>query len=201
MHDGPKSIFDENLAIRDKLDALVKANPWLTYNRLSGLLRSIGNENSSGRAKRSKFIQIAKEMDGAIAPFTPCRHGCGHCCNGHTLVFKHEAELLARVSGRSMAYVPPPTQKDLERQREFRYTPCPFLVDNACSVYEHRPLACRLTHSLNENADACVAVADGHRARVNTFEVGPLMQAYDELADRIDYTDIPARILDFFPAK
>lgn len=117
------------------------------------------------------------------------------------MLFKHEAELLARVSGRPKEHVPPPTYEDLEGQDEFRFTPCPFLVDGACSVYEHRPFACRLTHSLNENADACVLGADGNPGKINTFELGILMQAYDELAERIDYTDIAASIVEFFPPK
>ena len=200
MNDGPRSTSEEKLAIREKLDALVKANPWLTHNQLMSRLRSIRNENASGKVKRSRFVQIGKEIDEAIAPFAPCRQGCSHCCNGHTLLFRHEAEVLARVSGRAMAHVPPPTYEDVQRQSQFRFAPCPFLADGACSVYEHRPLACRLTHSLNETADACITV-DGSPGKVNTFEVNILTQAYDELAEKIDYTDTVGAILEFFPPK
>ena len=34
-------------------------------------------------------------------------------------------------------------------------TPCPFLLDGACSVYKSRPFACRGHHSLNATPDDC----------------------------------------------
>ena len=38
---------------------------------------------------------------------------------------------------------------------KFNGQPCPFLVDNQCSVYEDRPVVCRTHHSLREDASLC----------------------------------------------
>jgi hypothetical protein len=42
--------------------------------------------------------------------------------------------------------------KSLEGQLAFRF-PCPFLYEGACSVYEARPMACRIY--LSSSASAC----------------------------------------------
>ena len=33
--------------------------------------------------------------------------------------------------------------KEIQEKNDFHGTPCPFLKNNSCSIYEHRPLMCR----------------------------------------------------------
>jgi Fe-S-cluster containining protein len=94
-----------------------------------------------------------------------CHLGCTGCCQQHLSVFQIEAEnlrafisslpekrqaelreraraTLAREADFAARQVPPPDEFPPEPERAI---PCPALIDNACSIYEARPVICR-TH-------------------------------------------------------
>lgn len=182
------------------LTAVVGAHPWLTYGQLSRRVNGIRNQNASGKVKRGRLIQLAEEVNGAIRPFSACTQGCNHCCHRGTVIFKHEAERLAQVTGRKMAEVGIRTEQQmhLDNARHFN-SPCPFLVDNVCSVYKHRPMSCRLTHALNENGDAC-ATGEGEQLQLHTLELFPLWDAYGEQAEKIGKETV-GTIHEYFPSN
>ena len=63
----------------------------------------------------------------------------------------------------------------VERSAE-RDTPCMFLVDRACSVYDARPIPCRGHHSLDESQDLCGERNLG-RAAVKCLDLSKLVLA------------------------
>jgi hypothetical protein len=80
-----------------------------------------------------------------------CRAGCASCCRLMITVFPDEA-VLALFAAESVGVVPDRTR--LERQATARTLrewnalsredrTCVFLRDERCSIYEHRPSACR----------------------------------------------------------
>lgn len=111
-----------------------------------------------------RLREIADEVGARIAPVTPCAKGCSHCCYMAADVTRHEAQIIARFTGRKIAKqeeevldTPAAVREAIERTRA-RWTrvACTFLApDGSCSVYEVRPLACRLHHSLEDDADRC----------------------------------------------
>jgi Fe-S-cluster containining protein len=179
--------------------AAVHAHPWLTYRQLSRRVDGIRNQNASGVVKRTKFIQLAEEVNEAIRPFSACKQGCSHCCYRGSVVFRHEAERLAQVTGRKMAEVAFRSEQQMQRDSaKYFNTPCPFLLDDACSVYEHRPMSCRLVHALNESGDAC-ALGEGKRPTLHTLELFPLWNAYGSMAERINNETV-GTLHEYFPA-
>lgn len=80
-----------------------------------------------------------------------CRQGCGHCCHQQVILYAPELFFLAaHIRGRAgMA----------EKLRgaagsgygQGKSAPCPLLEDEACSVYDARPLACHAFVSLDVN--------------------------------------------------
>ena len=102
-----------------------------------------------------------------------CKAGCGACCRQPVPVSPHEMELLRRVvdnmEPQSRARVQQRFEAAVERMREggildqmksigslheeerqqvgLKYfalgIACPFLEDESCSIYEHRPMRCR----------------------------------------------------------
>src|SRR5579863_9591807 len=98
------------------------------------------------------FGRAQQTIDQTLAtnPHIGCRAGCAHCCYQNVEVTIPEAILAAT----HLADPADPRRPKLletasalrgmtnaERRRTGR--PCPLLVDNRCSIYEDRPLACR----------------------------------------------------------
>ena len=86
-----------------------------------------------------------------------CKPGCSYCCSARVEalapeVFRITREIASRPSQeinalieRLQTYAARPNDGVSWGQR----TPCPFLVDHLCSIYEVRPGVCRKAHSLD----------------------------------------------------
>ncbi len=86
-----------------------------------------------------------------------CKAGCFYCCSARVEaiepeVFRIARELEARpdqersaLINRLQTYVATPSDGTPWQQR----MPCPFLVDDLCSIYAVRPGVCRKAHSLD----------------------------------------------------
>jgi hypothetical protein len=97
-----------------------------------------------------------------------CAKGCAYCCHTFVAVTPPEAFRLAdavrggRAAGMSADTVRArgaPLVGVRPNERIGRKLACPLLVEGACSVYRHRPLACRQATSLD--LGACVDEFEG----------------------------------------
>jgi Fe-S-cluster containining protein len=108
-----------------------------------------------------RLRQIADSAATVIAPFTPCAKGCSACCHNPAIISEVDAMLVAEASGAPLAT--PGRVFDVSAGEEARraYTShyagvaCTFLKDNVCSVYAHRPVVCRVHHSIEDSATGC----------------------------------------------
>ena len=145
-------------------------------------------------AQRVVWLHRAQDRVGEAvqaAGVSPCREGCAHCCRIPVLVTAPEARAIGRATGRTPVASPAgavmakpgerleAVQARLLEQRErllgtVSGTPCPFLVDERCSVYNVRPSACRLHVSIDDTSDPCDTGPDGTRtvraAYLNTHQ-------------------------------
>lgn len=117
----------------------------------------------------SNAAEAAVEQGGRIT----CRAGCGACCRQPVPVSPHELEMLAalvegmdderrdRIRGRLRDAVERMREggilddirsiaslsEDQRQQAGLKYfalgIACPFLEEESCSIYEHRPMRCR----------------------------------------------------------
>lgn len=91
--------------------------------------------------------QANKLADAVIEPVisaSTCKQGCSHCCQQSVIMIDQaDAVVLASATGREMS-IPDPNDK-----RNYRGVPCVFLdtTTNSCTVYEHRPMTCRISLS------------------------------------------------------
>jgi len=97
-----------------------------------------------------------------------CHNGCDHCCHIPVTISQVEAELIGKAIGRKPDS---PTEalriselgsaeEDWQRaqarlQAAAPETPCPFLVDHSCSIYENRPLPRRTLINLDDDELLC----------------------------------------------
>lgn len=192
----------ESLA-RRKLAQLFDDNPWAEPEILARITTGVSRENASKLNRRRKLIQIADRLNEALAPQAACRAGCSHCCSMTTMIYEHEAELLAQVSGRPMRRIQ--TRRHdvaIEQARGHFGTQCPFLESSRCSVYEVRPLVCRLHHSLNDDAAACdVRVPPDERRPVASYDVDVIEMPYHLVVREQGKLEPWGAIQEFFPVK
>lgn len=142
--------------IPEKLAALSLRAPWIAEGPLRRRLKAVVQNERDPIAARARVIQIATEASEALAPIAACRQGCSHCCHQGLILYEHEAVRLAEASGREMVRQPWRRRQEVDGDIASSIVkPCPFLVEHSCSVHEHRPLSCRLRHSLSDEPDDC----------------------------------------------
>lgn len=129
---------------------------------------------SSSNAKRLMWLR--KEADitqKAAEPESACRAGCSHCCHINVLVPEPEARVIAKEIGLHAPAQPDPRNilitgdyasdegmAKFQREKETRHMshfgqPCPFLLNNQCSIYSFRPMVCRQQISLDDDELLC----------------------------------------------
>jgi len=131
--------------------------PWLE-NLWEDLQRVI-LMNASARSKYPKMVAIADRIASAVSPSAVCRSGCSSCCHISVVINQIEADRIAAASGKPLkAAVSDITSSPMKigqvADAHFGVA-CPFLVDGLCSIYEHRPLSCRLHFNIGADSFFC----------------------------------------------
>lgn len=112
---------------------------------MPNVVRKLENIRQSRKTTRQKIrdlYEVADMLVDLARDHVACRRGCSHCCHCAVQISKQEAELVGHSVGRAPADAP--AMPDSSHVAWGYHNPCPFLRDGACSIYEFRPLACRL---------------------------------------------------------
>lgn len=147
----PRFLALPDLAAR-QLDRLHELDPGLDRRLAEAARRSL-RENRSTRSRLRLAAQLAYDVARQVEPLAACRRGCAHCCHLRVEMTQLEAEQLGEAIGRR-----PNTRHRYRPAQLEAYgldTPCPFLEGRDCSIYAHRPLACRKHHNLDIDALFC----------------------------------------------
>lgn len=99
--------------------------------------------------------QLAQGFAEAVTPHAACTDGCSGCCYQPVSLTLQEAELIARETG---APLQTPASWSADVVLDHVGQPCPFLRDARCSIYSHRPMACRLMFNMDVDALLCQMV-------------------------------------------
>lgn len=102
--------------------------------------------------ERDKVVDIVKK-------YSCCKEGCSWCCNMAVGVTSVDADIIYRATGIEPKKVVIDLERLMEegesRVRKYMNVPCPFLKDSKCSVYEHRPSACRTHFNMSDYPQVC----------------------------------------------
>lgn len=162
-------------------------------------------------SKPAKYIRLTKivgALQEALAPHTPCKKGCSHCCHMAVLVSEHEAKRIAAHTGRSYQQLPAPAWMtdeqscaDFQKKQCDKYirVPCPFLGGKGeCTIYKVRPMVCRTYHTIAPTNEPCKLGMAGERAKevpmINLTEI-------DFAHAALSYEGKLGDIREFFPMK
>jgi len=118
----------------------VKAIPTELSRREDTIQRKLASENASPRNKLQKIYSLMADLVKVAEPYVACSKGCSGCCRMNVMISQLEANFIEKETGIKSAQV---TGSLLHPQDKFVGTPCPFLKDDSCSIYDARPFACR----------------------------------------------------------
>lgn len=183
------------------LAPLFDEHTWAEPDILHRVATRVQLSNASHTSRRAHLLKIADRLNEALAPYSACAPGCSHCCHMPTMIYTHEAQRLADASGRKMLDIKPRlVEESLKTAAKFSGTPCPFLAnDGRCSVYNDRPLICRLHHSLNDNPSDCRVGPHGPEIAIKRYDVDVIETPYHLLMFSKRKPEGWASIHEFFP--
>jgi hypothetical protein len=164
------------------------------------------SQKASTAAQRIVWLQrAASAWAKPLEEVAACRRGCAHCCHIAVTISSVEAALIGRHVGKKPAEPAHSVRIGALTDAASAHAAvlaigapevgaCPFLVDGACSIYEVRPMACRLLLNLDDDDLLCrlvpgqdIPVPYANSGQLKTLFL--MAQASTPLAD----------IRDFFP--
>ncbi len=113
-----------------------------------------------------ELIQMLEQHASRQGISIDCKKGCGFCCHQAVYANSYEFHLLSdfmkkkfnnaqRDSVRELALKKFENTKELSEQDVLNHKEaCPLLIDNACSAYPARPMACRIY--LSTKLESCL---------------------------------------------
>lgn len=192
---------EEVLKRLETADTVALARMGLINERLQPMLPGLNEKLRTirfypqSKANRIRSLRnIASTMMSAVGEDSACRKGCSHCCHIGVALTQTEAAVIGKAIGRAPLQVK--RSKALDTKDYGYHYPCTFLVEGACSIYEHRPLACRTHYNLDEDELLCRLIP-GKLVALPLLNVMPLQMAYVEA----NAGDSLADIREFFPPQ
>lgn len=109
-----------------------------------------GQTNVDTSAWVAKTYELADRFMAELKDFSVCRKGCAHCCELPVGVTLFEAAYIEEKTGRK--YNRRASESFDIKPNKHNTTVCPFLNKETalCSIYEYRPLACRMFATVDD---------------------------------------------------
>ncbi len=147
---------------RENRKKAIELIPIKTIKKEELLFNAIKN---SKRNSEHKLMELYKFMDELSQPFkhlTPCKSKCSHCCH-----------IKVDVSDFEMLQIKKNAKKQVRKAVLGRMIgePCPFLIDDSCSIYEFRPFVCRRHQVFTPTNKLCEKESELGQELLNFTEV------------------------------
>lgn len=177
-------------------EAFLATIPAEVHRREEKLPSDLRLMNAKPMVKLARIRQSVETLFTYAEGFVACRKGCAYCCHQAIDISSLEAAYIQEKTGIRHARVSTPIQRDPMGFSE--KTPCPFLKQGACSIYEYRPLICRIAVNLDSDPYWC-EFENWHKpgGAVPKPSFRSIYNAYTELNQKTG--SLMADIRDFFP--
>lgn len=143
---------DNHVEAKRRLAAIEQAMTPQWKQTMHDRITSLSRQSAASRSKLPKLYVLMEEVGELRSPHVSCKAGCSACCRTIPVEISDlEARHIAAATGKTMANLPPGRHTQLKDVT----TPCPFLVENQCSIYEHRPYNCRSLAAVDRDALSC----------------------------------------------
>ena len=143
-----------------------------------------------------EVLNTADQIFDQAGKFAACARGCGHCCHVSVPITQFEANYMGENLGIKPVELKQSVKHELTEYGS--HTPCPFLKQGECSIYEHRPLTCRM--HMNFDVDNYWCLHENWQkpeAEIPRPTIQPLIDAYHTVISSV--APIMGDIRDFFP--
>jgi Fe-S-cluster containining protein len=121
--------------------------------------------------KAVRMLEIIDGLGALVAPVSSCKKGCSYCCYQAVVISTWEADRIAKYAKRKTNGFGGHTETIKHIQEQFCNVVCPFLVNDACSIYPARPFMCRAHYSFSDDPTACdIALNPGTTVPYFNFE-------------------------------
>lgn len=154
-------------------------------------LNDVETANASSKSKIPKLYKLIDRADEKRRAYTACKKGCNACCHMQVEISDVEAARIALHAGRDYVRLRPGRNTTPINALGRKSTPCTFLENSECSIYEARPFVCRELAVVDIDALACsfenMALARANDPRAITVaqtKVGPVADAFTRLVVR-----------------
>jgi uncharacterized protein len=165
---------------------------------LSALNRVV-NLNARPAVKLRQINVIADQVFRHATGRVACAQGCSHCCYVAVSITQAEAKSIGEKIG-----IEPKDVTNVARRDPFESfsnkTPCSFLENEECSIYDDRPLACRSHFNFDRDSYWCrYQNWNKPGAIVPSPRIPQLADAYNVVSRGKAPEATVADIRDFFP--
>lgn len=145
--------------------------------------------------------EVADKLSALVAPHVACKRGCSHCCHIRVAISDAEAHYIGQKIGVKPVAASQAAKKMKDMKAYSYETPCTFLENGECSIYENRPTVCRTHASFDIDAETCNLIDDNGKTRHGQVPVPELLGINDALNTviRLVANTPMADIRDFFP--
>jgi uncharacterized protein len=187
----------ETKAFADKqLDAFFESVTPELKAHVTSLPKRITQISARPVIRLKEVLNTADQIFDHAGKFAACARGCGHCCHVSVPITQFEA----RYMGENLGIKPVELKQSVKHElSEYgSHTPCPFLANGECSVYEFRPLTCRMHMNFDRDNYWCLHENwKKPEAEIPRPTIQPLIDAYHMTISNV--APITADIRDFFP--
>ena len=167
----------------DRVNTVV--NIFKTYEALKEDIKHARKEYDTEQIVRSSYqfidakVQANLQNDGNRST---CKRGCSYCCHLNVGIGKGEAKILSKDLSHDqiqhlkkqrdvLTKLGKDNYEDFPHEVDWETSACVFLKNNECSVYEDRPMACRMYYVVTE-PKLCDVISnkDGKTGQLVTYE-------------------------------